>query len=302
MDYISIKVALKIRSELLYLFIFIGGINFVHGQSRSYALIIGMDDYNVDAYQRSYDAQGTSGVKKDVSVIKSMLPKSTNIKELRSKGATQNEILKHIKEIGKKVKPGDQFLFYFSGHGDTIPDKNGDERSKFDQVLIAYDKYVVDDDIYALLKKYFTKTKNVMIVDACHSGSSYKIATFFLDFTKFANKQRAFANEEKAVKVEKLNFNCQFTEKIDEPFDLIYFGATPDDKLAGGGADGGVLTYWLGVIFRDAIDDGIWQNYTYRKLACELKNKMMLKPQTLQYHEIGLAAKNYGESIPLKSN
>ncbi len=283
--------------KILYFCLFVILINshLLMAQPRTYALLVGMDFYDTRAYSRSYDAKGTAGVKHDIEEMKTIL-NAAKLIELRNINATYKKILDTMAYIGKQLKPGDQFIFYFSGHGDTIKDISGDEKSGFDQVLVAYDKYILDDDIYRLLVKYFTQTKNIMLVDACHSGTSYHIA--FLDYTKRIGRLAVYANENKAFIFEKAAADCVFHETIYEPFDLIYFGATPDDMLAGGTLSGGVLTTYLGSVYRDAQKHKNWNQYNYRRLACELKEKMATNKQKLQYHEIGSAASHYGNLIP----
>ena len=81
------------------------------------------------------------------------------------------------------VMAGDRVVFYFSGHGSNVPDQNGDEADRADEVLVTHDMYrrtvagraslggvVTDDQMGALIAKL--PSRNVLvIVDACHSGT-----------------------------------------------------------------------------------------------------------------------------------
>jgi hypothetical protein len=218
-----------------------------------------------------------------------------------NKNATAENIKKKISEIGKKIKPEDTFIFYFSGHGVEIPDLNGDEKSGFDQAFAAYDDYLVDDEIYILLNRYFKKTNNVMIVDACHSSTSYKMNKSFLDFKIVKGKMLKFQNESLADKQdENLNpLTCAFgkTEDITENFDLIYIGAAADNQEGDGKSNGGLLTIHLESIISQSA--GIWNTYTFPRLACELRRRVGML-QTVQYHEIGATVNKYADKIPFK--
>ena len=80
--------------------------------------------------------------------------------------------------------PEDRVLIYFSGHGSQIPDENGDEDDRFDEVLVLFDVLVtqsrgrpslsgvlVDDELNRMLARM--RSRNILIIlDACHSGSA----------------------------------------------------------------------------------------------------------------------------------
>lgn len=82
------------------------------------------------------------------------------------------------------TKRGDTVLFYFSGHGYFVPDRDGDEKARdpadgWDEVLVAvdgranrdgYEGMVLDDEIAARLKKLKDR-RVVMLFDTCHSGT-----------------------------------------------------------------------------------------------------------------------------------
>jgi hypothetical protein len=273
---------------------------------KRFALIIGANALNDQAYlknhQKQYGHDAISGVWKDVASIQRILtPSGYECTQLTGPDANRQAILDAIKRIGAQVKAGDQFLFYYSGHGDVVRDTNGDEESGSDQVLVAYDNYVIDDELDELLRRYFTSTFNCMIIDACHSGSTYKMTSFFLDFKKKIADQPAFAHEKMAVKQQALMQQCSFNEVINEPYQLIYFGATADDALSIGNSNGGLLTISLNSIFNTARSTGQWNTYTYRKLACALYGRLNSQHQSLQYHEIGADAATFANRKPFNS-
>ncbi len=275
-------------------------------RANTYTLLIGMDVINDNAYLKKYnkvyDQSGTSGVSRDIDIMNQIAMQNGHIvKELRAELATRQAILQAISEIGVLVKPGDHFLLYYSGHGDEIPDKSGDEKSGFDQVMVAFDEYLIDDEIDKLLLKYFTKTNNVMIVDACHSGSSYKNMDFFLDFKFNKNSKNKFMTENMALKQKEEISKGNITTVIEQPYVLLYLGATPDGKLAIGDITGGLLTSCLHKIIRDAIKKGDWNQFSYETLAYKLKELMKVENQVLQFLEIGVGAKEFAKSIPFKS-
>jgi metacaspase-1 len=280
-------------------------------KTKAYALIVGLKSINEtnykDKYNKVYDESGIEGVDNDCKVIEK-IAKENNYKTsiLRDKNATRKNILASLDAIGKEVQRDTSqvfFMFYFSGHGDTIPDKSGDEANKYDEVLVSYDDFVVDDEINRLLIKYFKKSQNLMIVDACHSGSSNKIF-LAIDFTRHRNqnKKNFFANETKAI-IETPDFsNCSFheLEPIKEPYNLIYFGATGDNEYAAGGPLGGAFTFSMDKIIRDAKYYGDWKSMTYRTLACRIAARLSAYQQNLTYREIGEKVNNFTNKQPFK--
>lgn len=80
---------------------------------------------------------------------------------------------KKNEELGKKVR----MFFSYSGHGYYQYDTNGDEEDGFDEVLCPIDcdwtGYISDDIIKQnLIDRLGENTDLVMLIDACHSGTS----------------------------------------------------------------------------------------------------------------------------------
>jgi hypothetical protein len=95
---------------------------------------------------------------------------------------TKQNLQQTIAQIGAQCRPGDTFIFYYSGHGDHLPDQDGDEQDGDDECLCTLGldgqaeprEYVWtrDDELAA----YFTQgirrdVKIIGVLDCCHSGS-----------------------------------------------------------------------------------------------------------------------------------
>ncbi|CAD7967537.1 unnamed protein product [Amoebophrya sp. A120] len=96
-------------------------------------------------------------------------------------------IAREIKQMGKRMKPGDLFLFFYSGHGLNVPDKDGDEADGEDEAFatpdfegdLVEDEVLVDDDFARFLHQYIPKKcRIVVITDCCHSGSICDVDSF----------------------------------------------------------------------------------------------------------------------------
>jgi len=98
--------------------------------------------------------------------------------------ATRKAILDQLKEMIKTVNKGDQFVFYYSGHGSQIPDENNEEADGLDETIVSVDadfyggkwhNMIIDDELDSLLKQIEDKGVDVLVIsDACHSGSITK--------------------------------------------------------------------------------------------------------------------------------
>lgn len=85
--------------------------------------------------------------------------------------------------------PGDTLVFYFSGHGSQAPDRDGDEVSGMDQILLPMDARgwngaagevegaIRDDELQAHARALLSAGVQVVgIIDACHSGTGFRAA------------------------------------------------------------------------------------------------------------------------------
>jgi len=94
----------------------------------------------------------------------------------------KKNILQSIAKIVKNSANCTEIWIHYSGHGTQISDKNGDEISKLDGVIVPSDYtdagYIVDDDLYAILKG--VKCKTILIFDSCHSGTVVDLPWSFI--------------------------------------------------------------------------------------------------------------------------
>lgn len=126
---------------------------------------------------------------KDVPLVKEMLTAAgyKNIKTLVNKQATKTAIVKAFGALVNQCKQGDIVYVHFSGHGQQMTDREGDEEDGWDEAWIPYDayrkycaqdkgeKHLTDDEVGGLLDNIKRKIGNtgqmLVVIDACHSGS-----------------------------------------------------------------------------------------------------------------------------------
>ena len=100
--------------------------------------------------------------------------------------ATRDNILRAIAEwLIEGTRQGDNVFLYYSGHGFQQRDDNGDETDGLDETLVPVDVTVdgngvprgmiTDDEMAALLAQLPGRRVQV-VIDACHSGTSDRLA------------------------------------------------------------------------------------------------------------------------------
>src|SRR6266542_1878494 len=171
------------------------------GQRR--ALLVGIGDY--DRGTSPDDAFGHLNTRPDIDNMSYVLKTyysfpEANIRTLWNDNATQENIISEFKQqLIDKAKPGDQIVFYYTGHGHFVVDTSGDETADhLDEVLVTWvpkakqslpaDKrhalmYMLDDTYESLLQQLAQKMKGpdgkvagsiTVVFDSCHSGSATK--------------------------------------------------------------------------------------------------------------------------------
>ena len=143
------------------------------------ALVIGISEYAPGVNQLRgprEDARNMEKLLKD-----SMGYQAAEIKVLIDRQATRENILRTMQEwLVDQTAPGDDVLFYFSGHGAQRPDQNGDEADGYDETLVPTDvrvekdgtasNMITDDEIEQILSRLEGRHSKV-IIDSCHSGT-----------------------------------------------------------------------------------------------------------------------------------
>ena len=59
----------------------------------------------------------------------------------------------------------------YSGHGGQVPDGDDEEADSSDETWVAFDRQIVDDELYELWGKFKPGVRIVVLSDSCHSGS-----------------------------------------------------------------------------------------------------------------------------------
>jgi len=88
---------------------------------------------------------------------------------------TKANMLRELKKLVAGAKPGDKFVFLYSGHSDQQPSKDdpADEEDGMDEVIVASDLgRIIDNDLNDILVKGLPVGCTLLAVfDTCHSGT-----------------------------------------------------------------------------------------------------------------------------------
>jgi len=90
---------------------------------------------------------------------------------------TKASIMASLDWLVAGLKPGQNIMFHFSGHGGLVRDANGDEVSGFDSCLYPINggalETITDDELRsALAARVPAGSKCFVVLDCCHSGSA----------------------------------------------------------------------------------------------------------------------------------
>jgi len=145
------------------------------------ALLVGVSDYQPSAPGDWPSLRSDA----DLSRMRSTLGALgvSHMCVLHDEEADAEGILDGLQEVLlPAVQPGDHLLFYFAGHGTSVPDTDGDEADGRDEALAPHgalkgqpDGLLVDDTlapVWARLRAAAGSAGSlVAVVDACHSGT-----------------------------------------------------------------------------------------------------------------------------------
>ena len=201
--------------------------------AQNYALIIGVPS----------GFAPNSGIELDINKIKNLLNGfDYQIKELID--PRPKDVIGVLEDYSKKLSKNDNFIFYYSGHGAQIPDINGDERDKKDEVLCLrervkgeidrgdFSSFFIDDKLYILLSKI--NSHKFIFFDSCHSGTAFK------SNSKYISKSLGYYPQYKPSNIiEKQPIPIKERE---ESASLLFFGAAQDGTSAKATQDGSMFT------------------------------------------------------------
>jgi WD40 repeat protein len=138
-----------------------------------YILSIGINKYENESMNLTYARGDAEAFAESVTAGSKNIFKNVFKYTLFDKEASKNAILSALDEISKKIKKEDVFIFFYAGHGSVV-----DNGFYFitPEVTGMYQKEKLQNALYVVELqekfKHLSALKQVVFVDACHSGSS----------------------------------------------------------------------------------------------------------------------------------
>jgi hypothetical protein len=138
------------------------------------ALLVGINRYKIPGAD-------LRGCVNDVKNLRAALTTyygfaAKDIATLTDLAATTKTMRDAITKLVKNAKKGDVLLFHYSGHGANVPDKDGDEADRRDEILCPTDLDWKDPLLDDWLRKAFNRlpagVNLTVIMDCCHSGTN----------------------------------------------------------------------------------------------------------------------------------
>jgi len=111
------------------------------------------------------------------------------ITDLTNKPASKNNILSALTNILQQAGSGDSIFLFYSGHGSYTLDRNGDETTGYDQLIVPCDfNMIVDDELKIIIQSNLKKDVTLCAMfDSCFSGSVLDLKYNFMDSLNYDN-------------------------------------------------------------------------------------------------------------------
>jgi len=145
-------------------------------QPGKYAVIAGVSKYwnsDMDLHGPENDVVEMWTLLKDVYGFP-----QENIRVCVNDRAKEYHIMDKLEWLLSNTEPGDELVFYFSGHGSQMRDRDGDELDDgMDEFVLPHDfgwdntHFILDDQVYKVFKELAQGANLTMICDSCHSGT-----------------------------------------------------------------------------------------------------------------------------------
>jgi hypothetical protein len=229
-------------------------------------------------------------------------------RSLLTQEATSDAVLTAIERAAGELGQGDLFLCTYSGHGGQVPDRNGDEEDRSDETWVAYDRQIVDDELYALWDKFAPGTRLFVLSDSCHSGTVVRdIEAEVPEPVSTTERAAAESPRHKAlprdVMIATYRANARLydaiqerlpgAEQADPAATVLLISGCRDDQLSLDGFSNGLFTENLRAVW----DDGAWAGGGHAQFREAIRARMPAKQQP-NYFRVGAANPGFEEQKP----
>jgi hypothetical protein len=229
-------------------------------------------------------------------------------RSLLTKEATSDAVLAAIERAAGELDRGDLFLCTYSGHGGQVPDRNGEgEEDRSDETWVAYDRQIVDDELYALWSRFAPGVRVFVLSDSCHSGTvvrdiEAKVPGPVSTRQKAAAESPRYRALPRDVMIATYRANARLydaiqerlpgAERADPAATVLLISGCRDDQLSLDGFSNGLFTENLRAVWAD----GAWEG-GHAEFREAIRARMPAKQQP-NYLRVGAANPEFEQQKP----
>lgn len=155
---------------------------------RLFGVFVGITDYP-SANDLPFCADDAHRVQR--AFLQAGLMQPTDTVVLTDHAATRGQVASAVDRFQRAAGPDDTIVFFFSGHGNQVPDQDGDEADGADETILLADGPVSDDELRELLAS--GRGRDFVALDSCYSGG------FARDLARLENSVGFYASREDQV-------------------------------------------------------------------------------------------------------
>ena len=258
--------------------------------ARGKALIVGVSQ---PLRSSGWNASRLTGVDDDVRTMSQFLKACHfEVTTLAEGEATRDRVLKKIGEARETLSTGDFFVFVYSGHGGRQQDQDFDENDRQDELLLVYDKPIVDDDLATLWKGFKSGVRILTLMDACHSGTMFRKAITRGEIRE-VHTTPARPPMVGLPKTEDGQSGTTRSSDFRIQADLIHIGACRDSQTAADTSQGGAFTLALLRAMQSRPRD-------YDQLHGKIGANLASRRQVSELHVFGPGGSDFRKQAPFK--
>jgi metacaspase-1 len=233
-------------------------------------------------------------------------------KKLLTTEATAETILAALEAAASELSAGDIFFCSYSGHGGQVPNLNddGDETDHSDETWLAYDRQIVDDELYDRWRMFAAGVRIVLLSDSCHSGSVNRAMEDEEPVPDPVETRQKAAEQSPRYRAMPLDVMSATYRSHEQQYKEIQTSATgsggaepaatvllisgcQDDQLSLDGIANGLFTENLRAVW----DDGAWSGGGYPEFRQAIVDRMPAD-QTPQFTPVGADNQQFVQQKP----
>jgi metacaspase-1 len=225
---------------------------------------------------------------------------------------TAEAIMSEIERAARDLSSGDLFWITYSGHGGQVPDRDDEEEvDRSDETWVAFDRQIIDDELYTLWGKFQPGVRIVVLSDSCHSGTVTRdidgpVPDPVSDREKAAAQSPRYRAMPRDVMVNTYRAHRDEYDGIQKALPggrLEDVGATVllisgcrDDQLSSDGMSNGLFTENLLTVW----DKGSWNGGGYKEFHEAIRSQMPDEQQP-EYTQIGASDEAFEQQRPFSN-